>query len=204
MPIEIDASLKPELVPLAWLIGSWEGVGVLGYPGREQRQFGQRIDFVAPDDAGYLHYTAHSWLLDEDGELATRLTIETGFWQVARPRDAADAGPGMMPATAESSYASAEAVESLRTESNEFGVEVSLVHPGGVVEQYLGTISGAKIEMATDVVARSENAKEYASAKRMYGLVNGELMWAWDMAAQANEMTSHASARLKPAGDAAN
>ncbi|MDN5739346.1 MAG: FABP family protein, partial [Brevibacterium aurantiacum] len=29
--IELDSSVHPELVPLSWLIGSWEGVGVVGY-----------------------------------------------------------------------------------------------------------------------------------------------------------------------------
>ena len=45
--IELDASLHPELVPLSWLIGSWEGVGVVGYADTPEKQFGQRIDFVA-------------------------------------------------------------------------------------------------------------------------------------------------------------
>lgn len=203
MPIEIDASLEPELVPLAWLVGSWEGVGVLGYPDSGERQFGQHIDFVAPQGVGYLHYTAHSWLLDDEGELAARLTLETGFWQLTRPRGDEDAGPGMIPPSGEGNYRTAESIESLRDKDGAFGLEVSLVHPGGIVEQYIGTARGAQIDLATDVVARSENAKEYSAAKRLYGLVGGELMWAWDMAAHGHELTSHASARLKKVDTAA-
>ncbi|MDN5605945.1 MAG: FABP family protein, partial [Kocuria sp.] len=44
---------------------------------------------------------------------------------------------------------------------------------------------------------RGANAKEYTAASRMYGRVNGELMWAWDMAAAGQQMSSHASARLR-------
>ena len=64
-------------------------------------------------------------------------------------------------------------------------------------ELYVGVIDGPRIQMATDAVMRGANAKEYTAASRMYGLVNGELMWAWDMAAAGQQMSSHASARLR-------
>ena len=31
MPIEIPSDLLPELVPFAWLLGTWEGDGFMGY-----------------------------------------------------------------------------------------------------------------------------------------------------------------------------
>jgi hypothetical protein len=31
----------------------------------------------------------------------------------------------------------------------------------------------------------------------MYGLVKGDLLWAWDMAALGHSLASHASAQLK-------
>jgi len=34
MAFELDANLPPALAPLAWLVGRWEGAGVLGYPTR--------------------------------------------------------------------------------------------------------------------------------------------------------------------------
>jgi hypothetical protein len=61
-------------------------------------------------------------------------------------------------------------------------VEVTMAHPTGVVEIYVGEVRGAQIEIQTDVVARTVSAKEYTAAVRLYGLVNGELMWAYDMA----------------------
>ena len=65
------------------------------------------------------------------------------------------------------------------------------------MELYAGRVTGPRIDLATDVVARTTTAKEYTASTRMYGLVDGELMWAWDMAALGRELTSHASARLK-------
>jgi hypothetical protein len=50
------------------------------------------------------------------------------------------------------------------------------------------------------VVARTETAKEYSAATRIYGLVAGDLLWAMDMAAVGNPLTSHASAQLKRVG----
>ena len=51
----------------------------------------------------------------------------------------------------------------------------------------------------TDAVMRSGNAKEYSAATRMYGLVEGKLFWAWDIAALGQELTSHASGQLAKA-----
>ena len=197
MPIEIPANLQPELVPLAWLIGSWEGVGVVGYADVPDTQFGQRIDFIAPEAAPYLLYTAQSWLLSEDGHIADTLSVETGIWQIVRERGAGDVGPGLIPPAADSPYASAEAIERLRSDRGDFDIEVSLVHPHGLTELYTGRVDGPRIDLATDVVARTKTAKDYTASTRMYGLVEGDLLWAWDMAAQGHELASHASARLK-------
>lgn len=195
--IEIDASINPELVPLSWLIGSWEGVGVVGYADTPEKQFGQRIEFVAQPGTPYLHYTAHAWLLTEDGELDSLLTMETGIWQLVRERGAGDVGPGMLVPTEEPGYTSAAAVETLRTNDDGFEIEAEIVHPHGVMELYAGRVNGPRIDLSTDVVARTRTAKEYTASTRMYGLVGGELMWAWDIAALGHELASHASARLK-------
>ena len=50
---------------------------------------------------------------------------------------------------------------------------------------------------ATDVVARTDSAKEYTAGQRMYGLVDGDLMYAFDMAAEGQELQSHLWGRLK-------
>ena len=78
-----------------------------------------------------------------------------------------------------------------------------LAHPTGIVEIYLGEITGTRIEMATDVVARTATAKEVTAGHRLYGLVGqgapGEqdLAYAYDMAAMGQELQPHLSAQLK-------
>ena len=59
-------------------------------------------------------------------------------------------------------------------------------------------ITGARADLHTDVVARTESAKEVNAGHRLYGLVDGELLWTYDMAAVGVPLTSHLSARLRP------
>ena len=77
------------------------------------------------------------------------------------------------------------------------GLEVLLAHPTGYVEIYYGNVDGAKIALATDAVARTESAKEYTAGQRLYGLVEGELLWTFDMAAVGEGVQSHVWARLQ-------
>jgi hypothetical protein len=65
------------------------------------------------------------------------------------------------------------------------------------VEIWLGTAEAAKIELTTDVVARTDTAKNYTAGHRLYGLVDGELLWAFDMAAMDQPLQPHISAKLR-------
>ena len=76
-------------------------------------------------------------------------------------------------------------------------IEVMLAHPTGIVEIYLGEVSGTRIEMATDVVARTATAKEVTAGHRLYGLAGGDLAYAYDMAAVGQGLQPHLSAQLK-------
>lgn len=212
---DLSVDLPAELAPLAWLIGDWEGTGVMAYRvGDEahEREFGQRVAF-SHDGTPYLQYSCAAWLLDEsDGEATAEtgaepgapggaphprhLFAETGYWRLSRPLGDADNGPAMLPGTGEPVFQTAEAVETLRGDGGGFDIEALLVQPGGVSELYLGTITGPRIDLATDAVLRSATAKPYAAATRMYGLVENHLLWAWDIAALGQDLRTHASGRL--------
>jgi hypothetical protein len=79
-------------------------------------------------------------------------------------------------------------------------LELVLTHATGFAEVWYGRVEGAKIELATDAVVRTETAKEYNAGKRLYGLVDGDLLWTHDMAAMGQPMQSHIWARLKRVG----
>lgn len=197
MPIEIPTSLTPELVPFAWLIGHWEGVGVLGYGEHaEERQFGQIVDFTQNGGLPYLEYRAESYLLDEEGNQIRPIAVETGFWQLGREHRDGDPGPGLIPGAVVPVIKSAEEVEQLRNADGGFDLQATICHPGGITELYVGTITGPRVQMQTDAVMRAPGSAELQGSSRMFGLVNGQLMWAWDMAALGEELVSHASAQL--------
>jgi hypothetical protein len=157
----------PDLAPLTFLLGRWEGVGVGGYPTIDSFQFGQELIF-SHNGKPFLSYVSRTWRMVDDGTIGAPLATETGYW---RPRP-------------------------------DNRVEVMLAHPTGIVEIYLGEVSGTKVEMATDVVARTASAKEVTGGRRIYGLAGPDLGWAYDMAAMGQPLQSHISALLQRAGQA--
>ena len=68
----------------------------------------------------------------------------------------------------------------------------------GFVEIWHGEIHAdqPRFEITTDAVARTATAKEYAGGKRLYGYVNGDLLYAFDMAAMGHELQPHTHAQL--------
>jgi hypothetical protein len=179
-----DAAPKPglpdlgyplELAHLSWLIGSWVGVGLGQYPTIEDFRFGQEVTF-ATDGRPFLSYWSRSWELDDEGNRIKPRGTESGF---LRPRP-------------------------------DNGVEMLLAHPSGFAEVWVGhvvvdaienaVITGARAELHTDVVARTESAKEVTGGTRLYGLREGNLLWTYDMAAVGQPLTNHLAAQLKRAG----
>jgi hypothetical protein len=197
--IELPTDLPADLAPLSWLVGVWEGTCVIAYAAADHHytgEFAHRVSF-SHDGGDALNYSASAWLID--GDERTPLVSEVGFWRLVRPATPADAGPALLPGIGSAPVRTADDVEALRTAEGGFEIEAAIVHADGVSELYLGQIRGPRIDLATDAVVRSASAKPYAAATRMYGLVDGHLLWAWDIAALDAELGSHASARLAKA-----
>lgn len=196
---QLDPSLPAAVGPLSWLVGVWEGSGVVSYRtpgGMREHEFGQRVAF-SNDGSPHLQYASSTWLLgDERGDGSAPLFSEIGYWRLARELGESDPGPGMLPGIGEPGFATAEAVESLRTEAGGFEIEAAILHPGGVSEVYVGQANGPRVDLATDAVMRTAGAKEYSAATRLYGLVDEHLLWAWDIAALGQPLATHASGRL--------
>ena len=72
--------MHPDLAPLSFLLGRWEGAGVVGYPTIESANFGQEISF-SHNGKPFLIYTSRTWLLDEDGTIGRPLSTESGYWR---------------------------------------------------------------------------------------------------------------------------
>jgi hypothetical protein len=77
-------------------------------------------------------------------------------------------------------------------------LEVVMSHNTGFVEIWHGQLDpeAPRFEIVTDAVARTGSAKEYVGGKRLYGYVNGDLLYAFDMAAMGKELQPHTHAQL--------
>ena len=199
----IPENFPLSMAPLAWLVGTWAGEGVGGYPTVETFRFAQEI-VVTNDGRPFLAYTSRSWILDDTGARFRPAAFETGFWRPANPADAASPVPGDA-ARADTeidlrqgvdAQAASTAPEPPAMPEPAGAVDLLLTHSSGFVEVWTGVADGPRISLQTDVVARTPTAKDYSAGTRVYGLVEGDLMWAFDMAAVGHPIQPHLSARL--------
>lgn len=72
--------LHPALEPLRFLLGRWEGAGIVGYPTIDSTRFGQEVTFTH-NGRPFLSYASSTWRLSEDGEIDSPLAAETGYWR---------------------------------------------------------------------------------------------------------------------------
>jgi len=77
-------------------------------------------------------------------------------------------------------------------------LEVVMCHPDGVAEVWFGKISGAKIELTTDAVARTvTSATPYTGGHRLYGNVESDLLFTFDRATTEHDLQNYLFARLQ-------
>jgi hypothetical protein len=81
MAFTIPENLHPDLMPLAWLVGSWRGKGRGEYPNVPSFQFAQEVSFNH-DGRPFLNYFSRSWIIDENNEIIRLAASEVGFWRV--------------------------------------------------------------------------------------------------------------------------
>lgn len=78
-------------------------------------------------------------------------------------------------------------------------LEMVLAHNTGFSEIWYGVAEGGKVELHTAGVGFTETAKEVTSGHRLYGNVEGDLLYAYDMEAMGQELQPHLWARLQRA-----
>lgn len=158
--------LHPALLALLPYIGEWRGRGKGGFPTIEDFDYAQEIR-ISHDGRPFLNYQSRAWILDEQSQPVRPAMREVGWLR-----------PVMQDGRATDE------------------VEALLTNPTGIMELYLGRVSGTQLEMATDAVLRTSTAKEVTAGHRLYGIVEGALLYAQDMAAVGHALSPHLSARL--------
>ncbi|MDR1187562.1 MAG: FABP family protein [Bifidobacteriaceae bacterium] len=173
---KVAPEIAPEVQPLAWLVGTWRGEGTIGYGPISPGRITQEVEFKTADGP-YLGYRARTWLSADQSptdqspteqQPPTLWHEEAGFWRVAPGQDAAP-----------------------------WDLEVLISDAAGYQSLYLGQVERTRVNLATDAVVRTVSAPEINAATRMYGLVDGDLLWAWDIAGFGHELGSYTAARLE-------
>jgi hypothetical protein len=164
--LRVGPKLHPALDALLPYIGLWRGRGKGGFPTIEDFDYAQEIR-ISHDGRPYLYYESRTWLLDEQSRPVRPTSREVGWW---RPVFQAD-----------------EPTDEL---------EVTFMTPTGIMELHIGKITGTRVEMATDAVLRTATAKEVTAGHRLFGIVEGALLYAQEMAALGHPLSPHLSARL--------
>ena len=70
-------------------------------------------------------------------------------------------------------------------------LEVVISHNTGISEGWVGQFDGPKIQLVMDQGYSAPTAKIVTAGVRLYGLVAGELFYAYDMAAEGQELQAH-------------
>lgn len=162
----VPEGLAPEVYPLAWLVGSWRGTGEVAYPQVPRCAVTAEVE-IDHDGGPYLTWSCTLRLTDDHRAWAR----ESGFWRVPpqRPSGLAD---------------------------DRHPVELLVTDPAGYLTLYAGEVGGARIDLASDLMARTPDAAELTAGTRLFGLVGGELMWTWDIAAFGEPLQSYLGLRM--------
>ncbi len=166
MAFHLPSDLNPDCGPIAWLLGTWHGNGHGDYPTIDKFEFEQELIFTH-DGRPFFHYMAQSWVIDPETKERVRPgEMETGF------------------------------IRSTLIEPGKAKIEAVLAHNIGIADVWYGEAGDGKIELATLGVGRTETAKEVTAGHRLYGNVNGQLLYAFDMKAMGQELQPHLWAQL--------
>ncbi len=159
---------------MAWVIGQWRGVGELNYPGIDQQSVQVDLSWTE-GDGPFLDYRCvvtpvSTESIDQD-ESAQAWSTESGFWRISPEK----------PAELDDEYTA---------------LEVMTSDPAGRVSIYLGAVGKGRITVASDLIARTATAAHVTASRRMFGLVSGQLMWVWELAAFGHPMQSYLSVAM--------
>ncbi|MET8349776.1 MULTISPECIES: FABP family protein [unclassified Micromonospora] len=168
--LRVGPKLHPALDGLLPYIGLWRGRGKGGFPTIEDFDYAQEIR-ISHDGRPFLHYESRAWILDEQSQPVRPAGREVGWWRPVL-------------------------VDGRATDE----LEALLTTPNGVMELHLGKRTGTQVEFATDAVVRTATAKEVTGGQRLFGIVEGALLYAQEMAAMGHPLSAHLSARLVRVG----
>ncbi|WP_165217342.1 heme-binding beta-barrel domain-containing protein [Schaalia sp. ZJ1691] len=186
----IPTDLPSSLAPLAWMLGTWDGWGMLATDGEDpDTALIQRIrcDIVASQ----MRMTTTLWHAIPSGHTPIEPTWEAaeGLRHMTRGDLFREEtmyvtvlpGSGTLPPPGQ-------------YEPREFTTTASDTRGFGAL--WAGVGVGPRVQMTSDAIARSPQAEDVTHLGRMYGLVVGELMWTQEKTVGQGDAAVELSGRL--------
>jgi hypothetical protein len=81
MTFTIPENLHRDLMPVAWLVGTWRGSGRGEYPNIESFDYAQEVSFNH-DGQDHLSYFSRTWVIDSNKDIVKPYNSEVGFWRI--------------------------------------------------------------------------------------------------------------------------
>lgn len=210
--IVIPEDLPVDVAPLAWMLGSWKGWGMMTAYAPEHAS-----DTHAPTGQGDEEQSDQPVLENIDVRVVgNQMAVTTRIWAAVLNEGAQvdatwDAAVGIASMQAdkllweETLYAAVEPAAGPLPPPGEYeprSFTATAATTAGVATLWSGVAVGPRIQMRSDAVARDENALPIEHQGRMYGLVAGEMMWTQERTLSGREVAVEISGRLmRSAGD---
>ena len=193
MVFSFPEGLAPEVYPLAWLVGHWQGRGEIAYPGIEARSIVNDVVF-SHDGGPYLTYTstvrvlgtqqetdgagagdhaAHADQVPAAGSPTSASDTETVQGEGGATRAGAgdqDQLQGQVWST-ETGYWSVSSQRPDYLEEGQHALEVLLANPDGRLMFMDGVCGNGRIDLRSLKIVRSSTGADVTASKRMYGNV---------------------------------
>jgi hypothetical protein len=159
--------LHPALLGLLPFVGLWRGRGQGGFPAPADYDFAQEVR-ISHDGRPFLRFEARSWLLDDESKPAGEWITESGFWRPV--------------------LAGGRATDEM---------EAVMISPDGVAEIYVGKVIGTtRLEIEADAIAYTPSGLHVTAGHRLFGIVEGALLYAYEQGVDDSGLRPHMSARL--------
>ncbi|MCF2706048.1 FABP family protein [Arcanobacterium haemolyticum] len=185
MVFQIPENIAPECYPMAWLMGEWRGGGVLEYEGVDAAAYVHEIS-IDNDNAGpWLRFRSDVWLAQESAGAVDKEVPGVHTYRELTKGDVWSSLTGFIRVTPNES-----------TRDGMTLLEATSSSPAGHAVTWAGLIKGPQFQFQADAIAATPTAPELSAGRIMGGMVNSDLMLAYDMAAFGHEMRTYMAGRL--------
>ena len=174
----IPADLPALVAPVAWMLGTWEGWGMLARPDASSRGDG---DGAAEDSPVVEEIRGE--VVGDQMRLVTRVyagvssTPIDPTWDAARGLSAITKGDLVSEETLYVSVAPSDAPLPPPGQYNPREFTATSASTQGHAAVWNGVSVGPRVQVVSDAIALGEGTQRLVHLGRMFGLVAGELMW---------------------------